>query len=355
MGLSDNGIYLPLVSIIVPVYRTASFLPKCIDSILAQSIKNFEVLLIDDGSPDESPAICDEYSRKDTRIRTIHKKNGGVSSARNLGIELSKGQYVTFVDSDDFVDSNYLYDMISKVKEGSAQKENTFVISDYQPFTEDGYEKRRFSPLFIAELAEGGTTVAQFRKLFFDFIIFPPYCKLYRKDILDKKNIQFDTELKSAEDFDFNMRYLNEMDCICYIPSVQYYYRVDYKKYIPSNHGVLGWSEIKSVHIMANGIKSLAKRLGLYDELQEDISRWAANKQYFNRLPMLFAKNRTIGFGERYKLYRELIKDPIYYEAYKRGIKLVQKSKTQLIARRFDWFISWWLFYKLRELSRGEE
>lgn len=355
MGVSDNGIYAPLVSIIVPVYKTASFLPKCIDSILAQSINNFEVLLIDDGSPDESPAICEEYSRKDTRIRTIHKENGGVSSARNLGIEMSKGQYITFIDSDDFVEPNYLYDMILMAKEKAGQNKNILVISDYQPFTENGYEERSFSPPFMAKLSAGGTTATQFRELIFNFIIFPPYCKLYRKDILDNKNIQFDTELKSAEDFEFNMRYLNEMDYICYIPSVQYYYRVGYKKYIPSNHGVLGWSEIKSVHIMADGIIGLAKRLDIYDELQGDISRWAANKQYFNRLPMLFAKNRKVGFRERHKLYRKLVKDSIYHEAYKRGIKLVQKSKTQLIARRFDCFISWWLFYKLRELSRGEE
>lgn len=94
------------VSIIVPVYKVEKYLPKCIDSILAQTFSDFELLLVDDGSPDNSGKICDEYAKRDSRIRVFHKPNGGVSSARNLGLDEARGEWVTFVDADDWLDSN---------------------------------------------------------------------------------------------------------------------------------------------------------------------------------------------------------------------------------------------------------
>lgn len=93
----------PLLSIIVPVYNTATFLNRCIDSILTQKYTNFELILIDDGSKDQSGKICGEYAQKDSRIVVIHKPNGGQSSARNAGLNIAKGDYITFVDSDDYI------------------------------------------------------------------------------------------------------------------------------------------------------------------------------------------------------------------------------------------------------------
>lgn len=98
----------PIISIIVPIYNVEKYLPKCIDSILNQTFKEFELILVDDGSLDNSGRICDEYSKKDKRIRVIHKENGGVSSARNVGVESSLGNYIGFVDPDDYIDK-YMY------------------------------------------------------------------------------------------------------------------------------------------------------------------------------------------------------------------------------------------------------
>ena len=98
-----------MISIIVPVYNTETYLRRCIDSILAQTFTDFELLLIDDGSTDGSGAICDEYAQKDSRVRVFHKENTGVSATRNLGIEKSKGEYLIFIDSDDYwIDNNSL-------------------------------------------------------------------------------------------------------------------------------------------------------------------------------------------------------------------------------------------------------
>ena len=103
---------MPKLSIIVPVYNVEQYIHKCVDSILNQNFEDFELLLVDDGSPDNCGKICDEYAQKDERVRVIHKENGGVSSARNLGVDEAKGEYISFVDPDDWVDENIYIDTI---------------------------------------------------------------------------------------------------------------------------------------------------------------------------------------------------------------------------------------------------
>lgn len=110
----------PFFSVIVPVYNVAEYLPKCIDSILAQTNSHFEIILVDDGSVDESGKICDEYAQKDSRIKVIHKVNGGLSDARNTGIEVACGEYITFVDSDDVVNIVFLDVLYSLIKGNNA-------------------------------------------------------------------------------------------------------------------------------------------------------------------------------------------------------------------------------------------
>lgn len=111
MGEADKR---PLISVIVPVYKVEPYLRACVDSILAQTYTNLEIILVDDGSPDNCPAICDEYAEKDTRVHVIHKPNGGLSDARNAGMEVMSGEYLVFVDSDDILPENsvkVLYDL----------------------------------------------------------------------------------------------------------------------------------------------------------------------------------------------------------------------------------------------------
>ena len=93
-----------LISVIVPVYKVENYLHKCVDSIINQTYKNLEIILVDDESPDNCPKICDDYAKRDSRIKVIHKKNGGLSSARNAGLDIAKGKYIEFVDSDDYID-----------------------------------------------------------------------------------------------------------------------------------------------------------------------------------------------------------------------------------------------------------
>ena len=139
----------PLISVIVPVYKVEEYLPRCIDSILAQTYKNLEIILVDDGSPDKCPAICDEYAKKDSRIKVIHKKNGGLSDARNAGLDLCSGEKICFIDSDDYVSPRYVEDLY-----GQMMKTNSdLVLCGFVKVFQDGTfgEPERLEGGIIAE------------------------------------------------------------------------------------------------------------------------------------------------------------------------------------------------------------
>ena len=104
----------PEISIIVPIYKVEAYIHKCVNSILNQTFKNFELILVEDGSPDKCGEICDEYAKKDSRVVVIHKENGGVSSARNIGLKKAVGKYISFIDPDDYLELNY-YDELLKI------------------------------------------------------------------------------------------------------------------------------------------------------------------------------------------------------------------------------------------------
>ena len=122
-----------LFSIIIPVYNVERYLNKCIESVVKQTYKNFEIILVDDGSPDSCPRICDEWAKKDDRIVVIHKGNGGLSSARNAGIKRAKGQYIGFIDSDDYwTESNFL----EKIKDIVTENSVDVILFEYKEVDE---------------------------------------------------------------------------------------------------------------------------------------------------------------------------------------------------------------------------
>ena len=114
-----------MISIIIPIYKVSQYLDECVKSIVSQTYKNLEIILVDDGSPDECPRMCDEWAKKDGRIKVVHKKNGGLSSARNAGLKVAKGEYIGFVDSDDYVDETMYEDLMRVMN----LDEKTMVVS----------------------------------------------------------------------------------------------------------------------------------------------------------------------------------------------------------------------------------
>lgn len=174
---------MDLISVIIPVYNTEKYLDKCVESFINQTFRNIEIILVDDGSIDNSPFICDEFAKKDSRIKVIHKKNGGLSDARNVGIENVSGNLITFFDSDDFVDSDYieyLYNLKNKYKTDvsvcayNVVDEKGRILFNVKSNEEEVLNKEYF---FSKMLNEDGITVSACFKLYnkklFDEIKFP--------------------------------------------------------------------------------------------------------------------------------------------------------------------------------------
>ena len=132
-----------LISIVIPVYKVEKYLNKCVQSVVNQTYQNIEIILVDDGSPDLCPKICDDWEKKDSRIRVIHKKNGGLSDARNVGVRASKGQFIGFVDSDDYIEETMYEELYRAIKSANAE----VAICDYEAITEEGIVLKSESPI----------------------------------------------------------------------------------------------------------------------------------------------------------------------------------------------------------------
>ena len=192
------------VSIIVPVYNVAPFLDECIASILSQSYTEWEAILVDDGSTDGSSNICDCWSKKDSRIKVIHQSNSGVSTARNNGIDAACGEYITFVDSDDYVDANYLQEMINAAKKSDCD----IVVSGLKQIFSNGEEKI-FTPSKECCFTLSQENCATFVELNEKYLLYGPTNKLYCSNIIKGNNIVFKKGISYGEDLLFNYDYLN--------------------------------------------------------------------------------------------------------------------------------------------------
>ena len=184
-----------MYSIIIPIYNAEQYLHKCIDSILIQNNTDFELLLVDDGSIDNSGEICNEYASKDNRIKVFHKPNGGVSSARNLGIEHATGEWITFIDADDYIDENYLPINYNQNNELLIQNWKNYPSGLIEEFYRPNIYKKQVLSVFLEQNLNS-------------FLFRVPWAKFYKKNIIQKNNIRFNEKLFLAEDTIFVINYL---------------------------------------------------------------------------------------------------------------------------------------------------
>lgn len=252
-----------MLSVIIPVYNREKFLPRCIKSILAQTYEDFELLLVDDGSTDDSLHICQQFADKDCRIRVLHQENGGVSSARNLALQHVKGEWVAFIDSDDYVKPDYLQHLVEKVDEDRAMVMNIYP-----------YEVQ-FQSLDLC--VSGKDIIDAFIK--YDLFRYSgPVCKLFNVSVMKEESIRFPQGIHCGEDAIMILRYLMYVDKLVvfckddyceategrehlanryYNPEEEWRAYTTYKKYFLK---LLG----KNYHLAIPGIQEWAKRrLGL--------------------------------------------------------------------------------------------
>lgn len=210
-----------LISVIVPIYKVEEYLDECVKSIVSQTYKNLEIILVDDGSPDNCPQMCDKWARVDERIRVIHKKNGGLSSARNAGIKAAKGDYIGFVDSDDFIDKCMYESLIC----GFYKNPDVGVVSCMIRKYENGVVSEFISKWTVSEqvLIPASKVAKELLSCNRNFTV---WSKLYRKDVIGDVLFQ---EGKLNEDtlfvFDLSKRIESLGVSLLEIPIYGYYYR----------------------------------------------------------------------------------------------------------------------------------
>lgn len=206
-----------LVSIIVPVYNSENTIKKCIDSLIDQSYQNIEIIIINDGSVDNSVNIIKRYLDVDERIKLFTIENAGVSNARNSGLKYATGEYVVFCDSDDYVTENYIKDLISHIDD-----EIDLVISNYYF---DINSKICPKPLVLEGLYSKTNNIQEWINNFFlHHYIHSPYCKIYKKEIIDKYNLIYDVSMTFGEDFKFNLDYFQYCKKVFITSNYTYYY-----------------------------------------------------------------------------------------------------------------------------------
>lgn len=203
------------VSVIIPIYKVEKYLDRCMKSVFLQSYKNIEIILVDDGSPDECPRMCEQYAKEDDRIKVIHKENGGLSSARNAGLDISTGDYVMFLDSDDYVSNEYVKSAVDGLEKADAQ----WLAFNYR--IENESDGSCVETDFASNFFEIKSDDDRFKLLVYYMqwkASYSVWNKIYVRNIIEENGLRFEDNKKIfAEDIYFNMCYLihvNRIACI---------------------------------------------------------------------------------------------------------------------------------------------
>lgn len=209
------------ISIIIPVYNVKDYLPRCLDSVTKQTVKDYQCLLVDDGSTDGCGELCDEYARKDTRFVVTHIAHGGPSVSRNIGLDMVNSPWVTFIDSDDYVDEHYLENFLKNNETNSS----TQVIQGYHCM---GYESEDKQTLYKGTTYSFQEANVGIRSIFIEenniLHNHAVWCKIFSMEVIRKYNIHFDEHLYCGEDGVFWHQYLCHVNKIVFIPERGYTY-----------------------------------------------------------------------------------------------------------------------------------
>lgn len=286
----------PKISVIVPVYNVEQYLPRCIDSILAQTFKNFELLLVDDGSQDSSGRICDEYATKDNRIIVFHKENGGVSSARNVGLSHASGEWVCFCDSDDYVSDTYLHNLDKQI---ICSKQ--IIMTGYDII--DSEIKNKLSNIclngeeFIKYLLE--------KKIIFNS---EPWGKLYNLKLIISNNIYFPNNINLGEDAIFNIKYYCLCDCLTLSEDIDYHYEKSNLSSLTKRINSFQ-SEWETFVMWKENLTRLLTRFPIYQDPLYFVWNYGLGGQFKRCIRSIYDKRNNYSYNDKMSKLRFIPKD----------------------------------------------
>lgn len=262
---------IPKVSVIVPVYGVEKYLTRCVESIRNQTLREIEIILVDDESPDNCPAMCDAFAAQDSRIHVIHKKNGGLGYARNSGIELASGEYIAFVDSDDYIDTEMYECMYRAALDNKSDyvhanryyetpEGNLLNGGNFLPMRGGRYDQQELRETILYPMI-GLLPHETGRK----YVSCSVCWSLYRREIILGKDLRFLSERKQiSEDLLFNIDYLMECNCAYVINQKFYHYMVNENSLTQSYRSDRFEKEI----ILFHTLEEKLKRIGIYQECE---------------------------------------------------------------------------------------
>lgn len=311
----------PKVSIVVPVYNMNDYLAKCINSLISQTYQAIEVILVNDGSTDNSGVICDEFARRDDRIRVIHQENGGLSNARNNGTKAATGDFILYLDSDDWIDKETCMVTITTALQNSAdivfwshkkeyadgQSKEIHLFDKDQIFQGDSQKwlHRRMIGLIGEELSNPTKTDAYNSA----------WGKLYRRSIISDNEFFFhNTQEIGSEDVLFNIQVFFQANKIIYVNSLFNHYRQDNPNAITKNHNSTLFPRFLNLF---KHIEEFIKNNNLHQEYKIALKNRIALSMINNSLSITYKRNPA-GFVGKIISLKQILKDEIYYSALKK-------------------------------------
>lgn len=326
---------LGMISFIVPVYNVPErFLAKCINSIINQTYSNIEIIIVDDGSTDDSAQICDEFQQRDNRIKVIHQKNTGLSGARNTGFFKTRGEYISFVDGDDWIEQNYCEKMI---KFSGYDVIISKIIKDY------GKEQKYLEYEFFEKQVFDSTNQVFLQSKILDFKanISGVYAKLIRRDFLSRHNIIHDVMLKQgAEGIEYNFRLFGSVESVIFIDDYFYHYMYN-------DNSISAYPSETSNKLTIRCFEQILQ--SIQSASYEEIDRNKLEQSLYTRLlyfvittaiSSYFHPKNTISYRKKKQSMEDLLKTPLIADALKYGqvTGLGRKRKIILVLIKLKFY-----------------
>lgn len=339
-----------MFSVIVPIYKVEKYLSQCIESILNQSYKDFELILVDDGSPDGCSSICDEYKTRDNRVKVVHKKNGGLVSARKAGLKIAQGEYICFVDGDDFVSHDMLetygkefcIHKVDVICTGytSYYNENT-VTEIYQPGSSKIYGKSELQKEIYVKMLS--------KEPFYSFYIIPTvWSKCFKRSIAETVYESVPDDITLGEDVAVTYPILLEANSISILNYTGYMYRQNMNSMTHTYDKNL----LKRIHNLIAYLKLIEKKTGW--ESSNQINEYAV---YL----LFLAKNNEFSFnnGDSYKAKKKNMNrylcDSTFQEALHKVKLTGMRNKFIMFCFKSRWTLPLYLWDKIKSIGRKNE
>ena len=284
-----------LVSIIVPMYNAEKYMSECLDSLINQDYENLEIVLVDDGSTDKTLKICNEYAKKDKRVKVIHQKNSGVSEARNNGINKSTGEYITFVDSDDFIAKDFISYYVELINKTNAD----IALSRMPVKYRTGESKQVLNNEEKIEVITGKECALE---MLYYKIFIASWNKLFKRKLLVDNNILFNKNIHFGEGFNYSVDAFLKANKVCITSLNKYYYRVD------NESSVMTKFSLNQITGSIGAQKHLQEK---YDNIDAEISKalkYANWHTYFDCLNSIIGTNNVKNNVELYKKIKKVVR-----------------------------------------------